>query len=270
MKNAIILLSVLAVFLCSCSKTIDGSSEEAMKTSVEEIKNSLSDDKREMFEESMKLILAHGVDSDSLLNEYEAKILASKIRAEIDGKTAEDIIFIGAKIKIVTDKKNNVLAKAEIEELYRRMAEADKEREMMSKFRVKSVRFYKSKRGNYQVTEEPIIEINVRNGTKEAISKAYFTGTLKSPNRSTPWVKDDFFYEIPGGIKPGRESTLFIVPSIHSDWGKVNAPKDAVLKVEVKRLESEPCLTLLNKRFLPSLNGLGAIRSNSLSQIMTV
>ena len=148
MKNAIILLSLFALLLCSCSKTIDGSSEEALKASVEEIKESLSDDQREMFEESMKLILAHGVDSEYLLEEHEAYLLASKIREEIDGKTAEDIIAIGAKIKIVADKKNNVLAEAEIEELYKRMAEAENEKKMLSKFKVRRARFYKSKRGN--------------------------------------------------------------------------------------------------------------------------
>jgi hypothetical protein len=237
MKNAIILLSLFALLLCSCSKTIDGSSDEAMKSSIEEIKTSLSDDKKKMFEESLNLIMTHGPDYENLLEESEAKVLASYIREKIDGKTADDIIAIGTNIKIITEKINNENAKAEIEELYRQMAKAEKERKMISKFEVRHTGFYKSKKGNYRIAEEPIIELTVYNGMKETISRAYFTGTLKSPNRSAPWLQDDFFYEIPGGIKPGEELTFYIVPSISSDWGKVNAPKDAVLTVEVTRLD---------------------------------
>lgn len=85
--------------------------------------------------------------------------------------------------------------------------------------------------------EEPIIELTVYNGTNQAISRAYFTGTLSSPNRSVPWLKDDFNYPIPGGLEPGEEVTWSLAPNMFSDWGTVNAAKDAILLVEVRRLD---------------------------------
>jgi hypothetical protein len=117
------------------------------------------------------------------------------------------------------------------------MEQAEKDKTMLAKFEVKRSRFYKRKQGTYYVTEEPIIELTVMNGTDKAVSRAYFTGTLASPNRSVPWIKDDFNYEISGGLEPGEEVTWYLAPNMFSDWGEVDAPKDAVLTVEVKQLD---------------------------------
>ncbi len=48
---------------------------------------------------------------------------------------------------------------------------------MLAKFEVKRSRFYKRKIRTYYVTEEPIIEHTVMNGTNQAISRVDFTVT---------------------------------------------------------------------------------------------
>jgi hypothetical protein len=236
-KNATLILGVIAIFLTSCAKKIDGSSEEAMRSSIDDIKKSLDDTEKEKFEESMKLIMFQGLDFAQLMREGGAEEAASDMKSKLDGKTADDIIAEGDKIKIEIERKKKEQAKGEIEELYEKMDRAEKDKQLLADFQVKRSRFYKRKNGTYYVTAEPIIELTVFNGTDKAISRAHFAGTLASPKRSVPWVKEDFSYAIPGGLEPGEEATWRLAPNMFSDWGKVDAPKDAVLTVEVKRLD---------------------------------
>jgi hypothetical protein len=77
----------------------------------------------------------------------------------------------------------------------------------------------------------------VRNGTDKAVARAYFEGTIASPDRSVPWHKDTFNYSISGGLEPGEQATWNLAPNMFSDWGKIDAPSDAVFTVTVERLD---------------------------------
>ncbi|MDD4848881.1 MAG: hypothetical protein PHR53_09000 [Bacteroidales bacterium] len=236
MKRITVLLVVFAFFLSSCAKKIDASSEETMQSSIEEIMKSLDDEKKEKFEESLQLIMFQSIDFDELLQDGGTDNTFSGMKSKVDGKTADDIIAEGEKIQAEIERQKKEQAKGEIEELYQKMGQAKKDKLMLAKFEVKRARFYKRK-DTYLEIEEPIIELTVMNGTDKAVSRAYFTGTLASPNRSIPWIKDDFNYEISGGLEPGEEVTWYLAPNMFSDWGDVNAPKDAILTIEVKQLD---------------------------------
>ena len=132
---------------------------------------------------------------------------------------------------------------------------------MLSKFKVKRSRFYKRK-GKYDIIKKPIIELTVMNGTNESVSRAYFTGTLASPGRTIPWIKDDFNYEISGGIESGEEVTWYLAPNTFSDWGDVDAPKDAVLTVEVTELDGA------NGNELYSTNNFGEDEMERLEELL--
>lgn len=263
MKKAALLLGVIVILLSSCAKKIDGSSEEAMKASITEIKNSLNDEKKEEFEKSIMLIMFHGLDFGTLMQGGEVEEPTSDIRSKLDGKTADDVIAEAERIRAEIEKKTKEQAKGEVEELYQKMEQAEKDKVMLAKFEVKRSRFYKQKQGTYFVTEEPIIELTVMNGTDKAVSRVYFVGTLASPNRSIPWIKDDFNYEISGGLEPGEEVTWHLIPSILSDWGKVDAPKDAVLTVEVKQLDGP------DGEEMYSVNNFGEEEKERLEKLLT-
>ena len=237
MKKFILLPILLCLLIVSCQKKIDGSSEESMKNSIEEINKSLEGDKKEEFQESMQLMMFNGLELSDLMKDGGAEKKAEDFKTRIDGLTADDIIEEGDKIKKEIEKKKKEEAKSEVLELYSARENAEKDKQMLSKFEVVRSRFYVRKKGTYHITKEPIIEITVKNGTKQAISRAYFTGTLASPKRTVPWIKDDFNYEISGGLEPSEEVTWYLAPNMFSDWGEVNAPKDAILTVEVTQLD---------------------------------
>ncbi len=235
-------ITILPVLICffivtSCQKKIDGSSEESLKSSIAAINESLDDEKKEEFQKSMQLLLFHDLDFSDIMKEGGAEKTVGDFKSRIDGMTANEIIEKGEEIKKEIERKKKEQAKLEILELYEARESAEKDRQMLSKFEVKRSRFYISKSGTYYIREEPIIELTVMNGTDTAISRAYFTGTLASPGRSVPWVKDDFNYEISGGLEPGEEVTWYLAPNMFSDWGKADAPSDAILTTVVTKLD---------------------------------
>lgn len=237
MKTNLLLFLVTITLFTSCQKKIDGSTDEKMKTSIEEIKSSLTEEKRKQFEESMQLIVFQGLDIQSIMKGGAGGDAVNDIKSKIDGKTAVDIIAEGNKIKEEIEKKKKEQAKQEIEELYLKKSQTEKDKIMLSKFQIKRSRFYKRKMGDYSDTEEPIIEMTVLNGTDQAISRAYFTGILSSPGRSVAWLKDDFNYSISGGLEPNEEVNWTLAPNMFSDWGKVKVPKDAIFTVQLTRLD---------------------------------
>lgn len=236
MRNqTIYILTIVAIIFSSCAEKIDGTSEENMKNSIKEIKSSLSGDKKEKFEESLKLITFHGLDFGDLMKEGSAEKTADNLRDKLDGMTADEVIAKGEKIKAEIERKKKEQAKQEIRELYEKKDLANEHKKKLKQFEVKRSRFYK--REKRYGSDQPVIELTVKNGTNNAISRAYFKGTLASPERSVPWLQDEFNYEISGGLEPGEETTWKLAPNMFSDWGEVDAPKDAVLTVEVLKLD---------------------------------
>lgn len=262
MKKVMLLLGLTGILLSSCAKTIDGSSEETLKSSIDEIKKSLGDEKKEKFEKSMKLIMFHGLDLGKLIKDGSAEETISDMKSKLDGKTVDDVIREGDKIQAEIERKKKEQAKVEIEELYQKKDQAEKDKRMLVKFEVKKSRFYKRKKGTYYITEEPIIELTIINRTDIAVSRAYFTGTLASPNRSVPWIKDDFNYEISGGLEPREEVTWHLVPNMFSDWGQVDAPKDAVFTVDVTQLDGP------NGEEMYSINNFGKREQEKLEELL--
>lgn len=233
-KQAIYILAILTLVFSSCAKKIDGTSEESFKKSINEIKTSLSEEKKEKFEESIQLITFHGMDFSDLMNEDAAEKTADNLRSKLDGMTSDEIIAKGENIKAEIERKKKEQAKQEIKELYEKKDIANEHKEKLKKFEVIRSRFYK--RETYLGTE-PIIELTVKNGTESAISRAYFEGTLASAGRSVPWIQDEFNYQISGGLEPEEKTTWKLAPNMFSDWGDVDAPKDAVLTVKVLGLD---------------------------------
>lgn len=242
----IVLLILITSFFASCTKKIDGTSEEAMKESIEKVKASLDEKDKQEFEEALQLIMLNGIDFSNVLSENGVDETVGGIRIKLNGMTASDVINEGERIKVEIELKKKQQAKEEIEELYIEKEKAEQAKLELKKFEVRRSRFYKRKQGTYYITEEPIIELTVFNGTKHAVSRAYFTGILSSPNRSVPWLKDDFNYQIAGGLEPGEEASWRLAPNSFSEWGKVDAPKDAILVVEVKKVDGADDETLFS------------------------
>ena len=83
MKKFILLPILLCLLIVSCQKKIDGSSEESMKNSIEEINKSLEGDKKEEFQESMQLMMFNGLELSDLMKDGGAEKKPKILKQEL-------------------------------------------------------------------------------------------------------------------------------------------------------------------------------------------
>ncbi len=116
MNRTILLLSAIVLLLSSCAKKIDGTTDETMKASIKEIMKSLDDEKKKKFNESMMLITLDEFAIKKLMEDGEVDETVLNTKAKFDGKTADEIIAEGDKIKAEMEQKKKEQAKGEIGE----------------------------------------------------------------------------------------------------------------------------------------------------------
>lgn len=234
-KMGVFLVVVLLLSGCGEPK-LDGTSEDAMKKSVQKVSESLPEDKRAKFEEDLNLLIMGGIDFNAVLRGEKPESTMKNVLSELNGKTAEQVSSTASALRIERERKEREQALQEIDELNKKEAEASDAKQQLAAFTVTKSRFYLQE-DKYSYRPKPVIEITVKNGTQSAVSRAYFKGTVASPGRSIPWIVEDFNYEISGGLEPGEQQSWSLLPNQFGAWGNVNPPKDAVFTVEVVRLD---------------------------------
>lgn len=231
------------LLLTACGgPTIDASSDEALERSVEEVRSSLPVDQRKKFDDALRTIAFEEVDVAGMFATAmsggempDPDVTARAVRAKLDGKSASEILAMADKVEAEREAKQRQQALQEIRELEAAKSNAAAAREGLAKFQV--VRSRISMRENFLGMSEPLITLTVRNGTGAPVSRAHFVGTLASPGRAIPWLKEEFNYGIPGGLEPGEEATWNLSPNQFGPWGSVDAPGDAVLTVETVQFD---------------------------------
>lgn len=251
----LLLFLILSMLILGCSKprTIDSSTEESFKTSIETIKSTLGNDEKEEFEEALAAVLLSGI-SKILDPNFNPDDTFSAARESLNGKTAEEVIAQG-KI-VIAERKAKQLeqlryefkeVKEKIAELETSKLKANQDKEELKNFRVTRSRFYFNEN---DFMTEPVIEMTVINDTEHPISKVHFHGVLATPGRSVPWVAEDFNYKISGGLEPGEKVTWHLAPNMLSEWWK--APKDRqdmVLTVATTRIDGPDGEPVYNSEF---------------------
>lgn len=237
MRRTITLLILITSLLASCSNPrIDTSSKDSMKSSMEKVRQSLPEDKREEFGRALQIIVFSQM-KDIYTSQMPFPLDSTqKFEELVNGKTGLEIIASAedVKQKLLEEQKKSILQ--EIKGLEAKKASAENDKLQMAKFKVVRARFYKQKRPYSVREEELIIELTMKNGTTHPVSEGYFIGTLTQPERAVPWLQESFSYSIPGGLEPEEEVNLRLTPSYSSEVGTVDIPQDAIFTVEVKQL----------------------------------
>lgn len=244
-----VILSLALVLVAGCSEpTLDASSDETMKASSQKVRENLPESKRAEFDEALQILAFSQIDMKDLFAEGAAGAggLEGKMRGALDGKTADQVIAEAARINAERKARKREQALEEIKELEEKSRNAKYTQEQLRKFEVLRSRFYMQERDF--MGKQPTIELSVKNGTSSAVSRAYFEGTVASPDRSVPWHKGTFNYSISGGLEPGEEATWSLAPNMFSDWGKVDAPADAIFTVTVEKIDGPDGETLYSVR----------------------
>lgn len=105
MKKILAILLLVLLFGCSSQPTIDASSDEALKASIENVQNSLSDDKKMEFRQAVLSIALQSFDPSQMMqqsgsdNDDATMVYLQAIKDRIDGKTADEIIALAESLR---------------------------------------------------------------------------------------------------------------------------------------------------------------------------
>jgi hypothetical protein len=214
---------------------LDATSQDNFKSSVEKVRSALPDSDREVFDSAYQFLALSGINPLQVLSGKSSDQLINESIAQFSGKTGREVIAMAEKLRVEQAAKQRAQALQEISELRAQLVVAEQAEKELAAFQVTRSRFSKLK-GAYDYTARPILEIDVTNNTKYAISRAFFRGTIASPGRSVPWLVEEFNHEIAGGLEPGESAKWRLAPNPFSEWGKIDPPIDAVFTVKVVRL----------------------------------
>ncbi|MCS5422828.1 MULTISPECIES: DUF6694 family lipoprotein [Psychrilyobacter] len=246
MKKLILMIFMMSLITGFAGNKIDSSTDEKFESSINSIKNSLSDEKKKEFEATILSFTSSVIDNNSFEMAVNPDGVQRKIKDKLHGKTADEVIAQGDLI-IAEQKKREQERKrierkqtlAEIEKIKTEITEFEKKqsevKKELKKFIVVRSRFYFQEE---IFSDDPIIEVTVKNETKHAVSKAYFHGIIASPGRSIPWLKDTFSCKISGGLQPGERVTFKLSPNMLGDWDNVPKDKeDMILTLTTTRID---------------------------------
>lgn len=107
-KSAILLIILATILIGGCGKpTIDSSTEESLKVSIEEVKNSLPPERHEEFEEAIKVVAFSGIDFSELwrMSEIDTGATERKMKEALNGKTGEEVIALAKQIQAEEEKR---------------------------------------------------------------------------------------------------------------------------------------------------------------------
>ncbi|WP_449543264.1 DUF6694 family lipoprotein [Enterobacter ludwigii] len=232
----VILLSCL---LAGCDKPkIDSSTDDAMKSSIAKVRESLPENKREEFDSALQVVAFSNINMADLMHassDNDKEDLNKKMREPLSGKTAEEVISYAQKVTAERELKQKEQAIQEIKTLEKKKADSDMAKEELKKIQVLSARFTREPEADGE--PQPVIRLVVKNKSENVISRAYLHGVIASSGHSDPWLESKFFYDIPDGLKPNEEATWALAPPKNSEWGQLYAPSDAVFTVTVMRVD---------------------------------
>lgn len=246
--RAHVLGTLMVGALLGCpTPTVDATSDETMKASVAEMTSSFDEAQLKKFSESLMAVALADLTMADVMSGKKAGDSSADTFKKLHGKTAEEVMAMAESIRETRLANERAQALSEIGDLQTKLKSSEAAKVGLAKFEVVKSRFYKQAQRFGRA--KPIIELSVKNGTDRPISRAYFVGTLATPGRSIPWLKESFNYSISGGLEPGETAKWSLAPNQFGAWGTVENKQDAVLTVEVVRLDGANDVTLFSAEF---------------------
>ncbi|MGH7930058.1 MAG: DUF6694 family lipoprotein, partial [Candidatus Binatia bacterium] len=161
-RKAVLPVALLVLGACA-APTIDTSTDETLKQSVERVRESLPEEQRDDFDNAVRdLALADLNIQDFLAQGPDPSLeaLVGKMNNRLQGKTGEQILAEAKVLREERERKEREQALGEIAELEQKLATAAAAKQKLSEFEVKRSRLYRNTRG---FMSEPVIELSVVN-----------------------------------------------------------------------------------------------------------
>ncbi|MGP5016129.1 DUF6694 family lipoprotein [Vreelandella alkaliphila] len=227
---------------CSDPK-IDTSSMPAAVVSVEKVRDSLPAYKRDEFDQALTIIAMSSFSGIDLLNaqRMNAAEIAESANAYMHGLTGDEIIERADKMLRERRAREREQALQTLDRLETKQARAEHDQQQRAQVSIESADYYisTSPYGAF----EPVIDLQVTNGSDQEVSELFLHGVLTSPGRETAWVDETFYYVIAGGLAPGETAQWSLAPNRFGPWGNDQIPRDSQLTLTllgINNAQGEP------------------------------
>ncbi|WP_366064825.1 DUF6694 family lipoprotein [Halomonas sp. Mc5H-6] len=230
-------LSFAMIMLAGCSEPrIDTSSMPAAVVSVEKVRDSLPPYKRDEFDQALTIMAMSSFNGIDILNPrpMNAAEIAESANAYMHGLTGDEAIEKANELLRNRRARERSQALGILSRLEEKQANAEHDRKQRAQVTLDSADFYMST-SPYGALE-PIIELDVTNGSDQRISELSLRGIVSSPGLDAPWVDETFYYVIPGGLAPGESAQWRLAPNRFGPWGNREIPDDAQFDVTIEGL----------------------------------
>jgi hypothetical protein len=213
-------LAILCCFLlaaCIFDPVFDTSSWDAYQRSLAAIKAKLSNDDLRRLDTALKYLF---IETTPRIEMATPNVILARLGPRINGKSAAAVI-----------QNLSIKLDAEISQAAARLQSSD---DVLGAVEIISPSYYWRRSGSL---EQPVIEFSVRNAGKFPISRVYFKSILTTPNRSIPWVRQEFVQNFKGGLEPREKQQVILQP--YGDWNdrQLKDLPNAELKVVVTNIE---------------------------------
>lgn len=235
LRLSAISLSFIMIAGCADPK-IDTSSMPAAVVSVDKVRESLPTYKRDDFDRGLIIIATATFDGVDILNPHRmnAAEIAESANSQMHGLTGDQVIRRADEILRERRAREREQAIRTLTRLEEKQTNAERDEQQLARFTIDNARFYMST--SPYGAPEPVIELEVTNGTDQAISELFLKGVVSSPDRSMPWVDESFYYVVAGGIEPGETMEWSLAPNRFGPWGNAQIPSNAQLTVTLEGL----------------------------------
>jgi len=217
---------------CLFDPTFDTSSLDAFQRSSAAIRAKLSNSDLRRLEIALRYLMLESMPrieiEGQLLTNAVARnnfanpiVILGRLGPRINGKSATSII-----------QNLSIRLDSEISQAETMLKNAEN---VMAPVEVTSARYYWRSSG---YLARPTIEFTVRNNGKVPISRIYLSGTLTTPGRAIPWVRQQLVQTFKGGLEPHEKQQLTLQPQF-GDWNdpQLKDVYDAELKLTVTNFE---------------------------------
>lgn len=242
-----LLLCTLIVGLLGCTKSdeekatvvssertlIDASTDEQFKLTVVNVRDELSDEDRESFDESLKLIGVRFEDIGYVFTDDVPELanIKKQFKITVHDKSAKEIIQKGEELKkeLIVFKKMEL--KREINQL-----EAKRTLAISSKDKIKNIIL--KEYNIFKIKGKVKIKLKIKNASDKTFYRIYFKGRVSNKIDNSISLEGSFNHPISLGVKPNDQISFVISPRFQSVWHEVNLLETNFI-VEVVRVDDK-------------------------------
>jgi hypothetical protein len=225
--RALVVVLLLAMGAGCGPHTLDLSSLEGLEESLSVLREPMTVDELERFEEALGYLVGDVELTDVASDPDHAESVLSRFRP-LAGRTADGIVVEG-RFRRIREVRSAVIWL----ETWRDESEAA--RRELAQFRFTAARVFKRHR---DFLEWPVIEIKVENGTGHTISLVHFRAALLGVDDESPWLFEEFDHVALWGLAPGERDLWRIEPA-QREWIRLIDPHPNLkFSLEVMRLEA--------------------------------